>query len=66
MKKAIIGATLGVAPFLFIWICFIFTAFSFNPQDVFQHTAFWFIAVIYWIVYLAGINAFLDEFVGDN
>lgn len=51
MKKLLaVIATLAL-PFLAVWLCAIFTAFSFNPIHVFQHGDFWGFSVLYWFVW---------------
>lgn len=66
MKKTIVASLLGLAPFLFVWICFLFTAFSFDPREIFTAPLFWTVSVFYWILYLSVIGPFLEEIVGDN
>ncbi len=61
-KKLSIALLSGLAPFLFIWIAWVMTAFSFDVHDVFQSSAFWYISGIYWFVYACMILPVLDAF----
>ena len=49
-KKVIFVLSVYLLPFILIWLGFICTAFSFNPREVFQSSAFWGISVMYWLI----------------
>lgn len=37
-------------PFLFVYACWIITAFSFDPRPMFLHPTFWFLTIVLWVV----------------
>ena len=61
-KKLSIALLSGLAPFLFIWIAWVMTAFSFDVHDVFQSSGFWGPSVLYWLVWVCMIFPVLDAF----
>jgi hypothetical protein len=53
MKAFIYLVTLiTVWPFAIVWLAAICTAFTFNPQDVFQSGSFWGISTVFWFMAL--------------
>lgn len=52
MKKFAIFCSTAAVPFILVWMGFILTGFSFNPQETFQNGAFWGLSCIYWFLWV--------------
>jgi hypothetical protein len=60
-KKLKIALFFAILPFILVWAAGILTAFSFSPREIFQYGGFWFIAGIYWVIYMCMIGVVLEE-----
>jgi hypothetical protein len=60
-KKLKIALIFAILPFILVWTAGLLTAFSFNPREIFQHGAFWFISMVYWFLYICLIGALLQD-----
>jgi hypothetical protein len=60
-KKLKIALFFAILPFILVWAAGLLTAFSFSPREIFQYGGFWFIAGIYWVLYICMIGIVLEE-----
>jgi len=50
-----------ILPFLLVWAGWLLTGFSYNPRDIFQGGAFWFVSGIYWFLWTGLIAVVISE-----